>query len=205
MDVKLSKQQKEKPIYHAQDIYAIMQQVLLRENKIRRKQEFFWIIGIDNDRKIVFIELLALGATNRVNIKAPEAYRMAIYKLADYVMFVHNHPSGPLQPSPTDLDATDMLIKTGELVNIKVVDHFIINETSYLSMASEGIIKKLRRESTYEVLDKEEMELLKMQMETKKAEEMALSLLKDDMPVEFIVKHTGLSKAAVAKLMKGKK
>jgi DNA repair protein RadC len=228
MNVKLSASQKSKPIFTAQDIYDIMQPILLRENKMRRRQEYFWIAGIDAKRHLVFIELLALGADNRLIIKAPEAYRMAIYKLADYVMFVHNHPSGRLLPSEPDKDSTNMLLKAGEIVNIKVVDHLIINETDFYSMATAGLLKQLRADPAYKVLRQDEVELLKMQMEArgvekglaegkeigrkegelvgerKKAEEMALSLLGAGMTVDFVVKHTGLSKKAVQQLAKGR-
>jgi DNA repair protein RadC len=205
MNVKLSASQKSKQIFTAQDIYDIMQPILLRENKMRRRQEYFWIAGIDAKRHLVFIELLALGAENRLIIKAPEAYRMAIYKLADYVMFVHNHPSGRLLPSEADKDSTNMLLKAGEIVNIKVVDHLIINETDFYSMATAGLLKQLRADPTYKVLHQDEVELLKMQMQAAGKEEIALSLLGAGMTVDFVAKHTGLSKKSVQQLAKGRK
>jgi DNA repair protein RadC len=152
MNVKLTAQQKSKPIYTASDhasappcwaglahgVYSIMQPILLRENKQRRKQEYFWVraspsclrqagygsasMGIDDERYLQFVELLAhayglagLGGQNRVHIKPAEAFRIAIQKNADYVIFAHNprltergrHPAGKLQPSPDDKDATD--------------------------------------------------------------------------------------------------
>jgi hypothetical protein len=85
MNVKLTAQQKSKPIYTATDVYSIMQPILLRENKQRRKQEYFWVMRIDDERYLQFVELLAhalpsclrqagygltgLGGQNRVHIK----------------------------------------------------------------------------------------------------------------------------------------
>jgi DNA repair protein RadC len=221
MNVKLSASQKSKQIFTAQDIYDIMQPILLRENKMRRRQEYFWIAGIDSKRHLVFIELLALGAENRLIIKAPEAYRMAIYKLADYVMFVHNHPSGRLLPSEADKDATNMLLKAGQIVNIKVVDHLIINETDFYSMATAGLLKQLRDDPAYKVLHQDEVELLKMQMqaageakglekgrEEGKAEEkkeIAQAMLAEGFTVEQVVRLTGLGKSVVGKMKKAGK
>jgi DNA repair protein RadC len=227
MNIKLSKQQKSKPIYQAEDVYAIMQQILKRENRYHRKQEHFWVIGVNNDRTIVFIELLALGASNRVAIKPPDAYRMAIYKLSDYVIFVHNHPFGnALKPSPADIDTTDMLIKTGELIHINVLDHFIINETGYYSFAAEGLMKQLRQSDTYKVLHKDEVELLQMQYHAAgeasgrakgvemgisvgkergaedKAKDIALAMLGKNYSIDDIAVLTGLSKVVVGKLGK---
>lgn len=205
MNVKLTAQQKSKPIYTATDVYSIMQPILLRENKQRRKQEYFWAMGIDDDRYLQFVELLALGGQNRVHIKPAEAFRIAIQKNADYVVFVHNHPAGKLQPSPEDKDATDHLLKAAEVVDIKVVDHFIITETKYYSFAEDGLLKKLRDSSTYRVLHEDEVELMKEKMaaEARMAEktETALRLLKMGQPVDFIIQATGLRKKVVEGLV----
>jgi DNA repair protein RadC len=206
MSIKLTAKQKAKPIYTAADIYAIIQPILLRENRMRRKLEYFWVLGIDSERHLKFAELLALGGQNRVHIKPADAFRMAIYKETDYVIFIHNHPTGKLNPSPEDKDATDRLIKAAEVVDIKVADHFIISETKYFSFVEAGLMKQLRESKTYTVLHEDEMELLKLQMQAAGMEEkaiaMAISLLKDNLPIEFIVKHTGLKKKVVEGLLK---
>jgi DNA repair protein RadC len=224
MNIRLSKQQKSKPIYQADDIYAILQQVLLREGRVQRRQEYFWILGLNSDRTLVFLELLALGAQNRVEINPPEAYRMAIYKMADYVIFAHNHPSGRLQPSAEDRNTTDKLVKTGELINITVLDHFIISEKSFYSFAAEGLMKEIRQSSTYTILDADELKLVQMQYHAagvdsgrvkglemgielgkekgkeEGKEEIAAKALEQGFTVAQVVKLTGLSKAAVMKL-----
>jgi DNA repair protein RadC len=205
MSIKLTAQQKSKPIYTAQDIYSIIQPILLRENKMRRKLEYFWVLGIDTERHLKFAELLALGGQNRVHIKPADAFRMAIYKETDYVIFIHNHPTGKLQPSPEDKDATDRLIKAGEVVDIKVADHFIISETKYYSFAEAGLMKELRNSSTYRVLHEDEVELLKLQMQAERDNAIAKAMLAAGEPVEKVVAYTGLSKTVVGKLSKVKK
>ena len=122
MNVRLSKDQKIKVLY-ADDLYSIMQQILMRENKIRRNQEHFWVVGLDNQNKILFIELIGLGRVNRVGANPPDVFRMGIYKLAVSMVLVHNHPSGNLEPSQADKDFTDRLLKVGQLINIEVLDH----------------------------------------------------------------------------------
>lgn len=79
-----------------------MQQILLRENKIRRKQEHSWIIGMDDLNKLLFVELLSLGSKNMVIIDPAEVFRMAVYKMASQTIFVHNHPTGEVKPSESD-------------------------------------------------------------------------------------------------------
>jgi DNA repair protein RadC len=140
MSIKLSAQQKAKPIYTAQDVWSIIHPIHMRENKQRRKKEYFWTFGIDKERYLKFAELLAFGGENRVHIKPAyrtgrpsDALRLAISKETDYVIYIHNHPGGTLTPSAEDKDATDRLIKAAEVVDIKVADHFIITETKYFS------------------------------------------------------------------------
>ena len=140
MTVRLTKEQKIR-VLNSQDVYNIMQQILLRENKIRRAQEHFWIVGLDNKNKILFIELIALGAQNRLDASPPDIFRMAIYKLALKVIFVHNHPNGDVSPGRSDKKTTERLIEAGELLNISVVDHLIISETKYVSFMDEKVIK----------------------------------------------------------------
>ena len=224
MSIKLTAQQKSKPIYTSQDVWDIIHPIHMRENKMRRLREYFWIFAIDRERYLQVAELLAIGSDNRVHIKPSDALRLAIQKNADYVIFIHNHPKGKLEPSASDKDTTDRLIKAAEVVEIKVVDHFIINEHAFFSFAEAGLIKQLRESSTYKVLHEDEVELLKVQMqaagkeeglmegeeiglkkgEKKKATEIAKRLLELGQSVELVAKATGLGEKVVEKLGNGK-
>ncbi len=143
MEVKLSKQQKV-TVNSAQDIYLIMRQILRRENKIGQGQEHFWMVGLNQANKILYIELVALGSANMAAINPREAFRMAIYKLAVRVIMVHNHPGGNVKPSYEDQDLTDHFIQAGKFLKIEVIDHLIISEETYHSFVDSGIFKKLQ-------------------------------------------------------------
>jgi DNA repair protein RadC len=208
MNVRITKEQKIKADDPA-DVYKIMQQILLRENKIRRNQEHFWIIGLNNAHKILFVELLCLGANNRVNIDPPEVFRMAIYKLASKAMFVHNHPSGEIRPGQKDINFTDHMLKAGKFLRIELLDHLIITEENYLSMQQQGIMDDLRTNGNYEIVKGEQDELLhfKTRMEAQriiKGEKLdiAKKMLKDNEPISRIVKYTGLTEYQVEGLKK---
>ena len=60
-----------------------------------------------------------------------EVFSFALQKQAVKVILVHNHPSGDLTPSEADKDLSDRLIQVGIIVNVPIVDHFIISERSY--------------------------------------------------------------------------
>jgi len=167
MNVRLTQEQKVK-VLNAEDIYKVMQQILMRENKIRRNQEHFWVIGLDNANKILFIELIGLGQVNRVNANPPDVFRMGIYKLAVRMILVHNHPSGNIKPSKADLDFTDRLLKVGKLISIEVLDHLVITEESYTSFSEEGIIDKLKKSGLYEVVERDKVEMQEWKLKQEK-------------------------------------
>ncbi len=198
MNVRLSKEQKIK-VLNSDDVYPIMQHILLRENKIRRNQEHFWVIGLDNKNKVLFVELISLGASNRVTVNPPEVFRMAIYKLAVKMILVHNHPSGGMTPSDADLDLTDRMMKTGKLIKIDVVDHLIISETEYFGFDNEGIIDDLKKTGKYEIIDREKARLQdwKIRLESERAVKdnnlkIARKMKDEGLDDKLIKKMTGL-------------
>lgn len=199
MNVRLTKDQKIQ-VLNSADIYAIMQQVLLRENKIRRNQEHFWVVGLNHNNKILFVELIGLGASNRVNADPPDVFRMAIYKLASKLILVHNHPSGTHEVTDADITFTDHMLKVGKLIKVEVLDHLVITETHYTSFADQGVMDELQKSGLFEIMgpEKQELEQFKIDTEKKRAEkEKAISIAKSlkasGMSDEDIKKHTGLS------------
>lgn len=206
MNIRLTEEQKIR-ILNSEDVFNIMQQVLLRENKIRRNQEHFWIVGLDGRNKILFIELISLGAVNIVQVSPPEVFRMAIYKLAVKCILVHNHPSNDVQASTADKNLTDRLMKTGKLINIDVIDHLIISETDFLSFEVEGLMDELENSGMYEILDKEKQAMLKLEIEHEKEKalresklDMARKMKEDGVDIETIQKYTGLKKWDIKRL-----
>ncbi|HEY9008746.1 MAG TPA: JAB domain-containing protein [Ohtaekwangia sp.] len=202
MNVRLSKSQKIE-VLNSADIFIIMQAILLRENKIRRNQEHFWVIGLNAANKILFIELVSLGATNRVDVKPAEVFRIAIYKSAIKMILVHNHPSGSIKVSEPDRDLTDRMIKSGNMLAIEVLDHLVITEEAYMSFADKGIMTELKQSGRYELIDKEKSWLQEMKLEAeldRKTKEVAAKFLKAGVDIEIIKQATGLTKAEIKKL-----
>ncbi|MEO1385510.1 MAG: JAB domain-containing protein, partial [Bacteroidota bacterium] len=130
MTIRLSDKDKIK-VLNSGDLYGIMQRILLRENKIDRDREHFWVVGLASNLRILFIELVSLGTVNKAIVEPMEVFSLALQKRAIYVILVHNHPSGDLIPSKEDKDVTDRLIQTGLIVNTLVLDHLIISEENY--------------------------------------------------------------------------
>lgn len=198
MNVRLTEAQKI-TVLNAHDVYSVMQQILLRQNKIRRAQEHFWVVGLKADNTILFVELIAIGAQNRVNANPPDVFRMGIYKLAVRVILVHNHPSGNLKPSAQDKDITDRLLKVGKLISIDVIDHLIITESGFTSFKDKGIMEELRKNGLYEIQDRESDQMKEMQLryerknaEKSKALEVARKMKAKGFDIQTIKELTGL-------------
>jgi len=206
MNVRLSNEQRIR-VLNSADVYTIIQQILLRENKIRRNQEHFWVVGLDNKNKILFIELIGLGAVNRVAADPSDIFRMAIYKLAVNMVLVHNHPSGSVEPSQADLDMTDRMLKVGKLINIEVIDHLVISEKNYTSFEDEAIMVKLRKSGLFEIVERDKVELKqwKIDVEKDKAKHLekkaiAKNMKEAGMDEKTIKKMTGLYMHEIRKL-----
>ena len=202
MQVKLSPSEKIKVI-NSDDIYSVMQRILLRENKIDRNKEHFWIIGLSVTNKILYIELISLGTVTATLVEPMEVFSIALQKRSVNVMLIHNHPSGELNPSEADKDLTDRLQQIGLFLEVPVLDHLIITEKSYYSFADSGLLKELSYSKRYVLPYKEQERLLKEKLEEGKAEkakEVAKALKAKGVEISIITSVTGLSEAEIKKL-----
>jgi DNA repair protein RadC len=146
MTIKIPNKDKIK-LLSSDDVYGVMQRILLSEQKVDQDKEHFWMIGLTMNSRILYIELVSMGSVKVTSVEPMNVYRWAVQKGAVKVIFVHNHPSGELKPSEADLDITDRLIQVGRILNIEAIDHLIISKKSYLSFADSQIFEKLK-EST---------------------------------------------------------
>ncbi len=182
MDIKLGKNDK-RNIEGTSDVYKIMQRILLRDNKIDREKEHFWIIGMDYGGHILYIELIALGTFRSVDIEPMNIFRVAVMKNASRVIAVHNHPSGRLIASEADKDVTDRLIQVGRILNIELVDHLIISPISYVSFRSIKLMdmleKSLKYVPTYQIVEQIRQEEQTIAREKLEIERIKTKLAKD--------------------------
>jgi DNA repair protein RadC len=102
--------------------------------------EEFWIIYLNNSNKIIYKEQLSKGGLTATLVDVRLVFKKALDLFATAVILCHNHPSGKLQPSAADKAITAKLIKAGETLDIKVLDHIIITENAYFSFADESLI-----------------------------------------------------------------
>ena len=84
--------------------------------------------------------LVSKGSLNTSIVHPREVFKDAIKDAAASVILVHNHPSGDPEPSQEDLEITKRLVKAGRILGIKVLDHLIIGNNCYFSLADKGLL-----------------------------------------------------------------
>ena len=180
------------PIKHASDIYEIMKMVLKKVPKMDRDKEHFWVLALNKANKIVNLELVALGANDRLSAQPADIFAIPLQKQAKGVILVHNHPTGSLKPSEADKDFTDWMVQAGRIMEVPVLDHVIISEESYLSFEEIGLLERLEASSKY--IPPYELEKMSYQGgREEREEEIAKQMIEDGEPMEKIKKWTGLS------------
>ncbi len=220
MTIELTEEQKIK-LLNSEDVFSVMQDILLREEKIDQEKEHFWMIGLANNNRILYIELVSLGSVNATTVEPMNVFRVAVLKGAIKVIMAHNHPSGEMEPSEADKDLTDRLIQVGRILNIGVIDHMILSAGSYLSFLDIGLLEELEQSikwvPQYELIERIRKEEKKIRTEAVKLErekaklnqekalkkeklEIAKGLKRDGISLEIISKNTGLSKGEIEKL-----
>ena len=103
-------------------------------------KEFFWVILMTNANRILSIVEIASGTTHCVPVNVREIIQLALLKNSSSLAILHNHPSGILNFSNSDIEITKKLKKMCKLFEITLLDHIVITSEKYHSMAEEGII-----------------------------------------------------------------
>ena len=102
--------------------------------------EVFACIFLDNRHRVIEFEELFKGTIDGASIHPREVVKRALFHNAAAAIFAHNHPSGVAEPSQSDLAITRSLNDALALVDIRVLDHFIVGDQEVLSFAERGLL-----------------------------------------------------------------
>jgi DNA repair protein RadC len=105
-----------------------------------QEYESFVAIWLDAQNRLIASMEMFRGTTTQTSVYPREIVRTGLKLNASAVLFAHNHPSGSVEPSRADEMLTSQLRQALVLVDIKVLDHFIVTDTSILSFAERGLI-----------------------------------------------------------------
>jgi DNA repair protein RadC len=114
--------------------------VSMQEKLKGKKKEHFFVLCLDTRNRVSAKKQVSQGNLDSSIVHPREVFKDAISSLAASVIFVHNHPSGDLEPSSEDVNLTKRLVEAGELLGIPVLDHIIVSDRGYTSMKSRNLI-----------------------------------------------------------------
>jgi len=101
--------------------------------------EVFACLFLDNRNRVIAFEKMFFGTIDGASVYPREVVRLALKKNAAAVIFAHNHPSGVAEPSLADEQITQRLKQALSLVDIRVLDHFIVGD-EVVSFAERGLL-----------------------------------------------------------------
>lgn len=117
-------------------------------------QEYFLFLGLDRVNNIRNISLLGIGTSSHIEIDVKYIVRTALVTASDRVILVHNHPSNSLEPSLQDKEISNISNQLLKAFNIRLLDHIIVSENSYVSMESLKLINDKYESERTKMLDK---------------------------------------------------
>lgn len=103
-------------------------------------REVFSALWLDTQHRLIAAEHLAVGTFNQTSVYPREVVRRCLEANAAAVIFAHNHPSGCAEPSRADLVLTRALMDTLALVDVRVLDHFIVAGVDVFSLAEKSLL-----------------------------------------------------------------
>lgn len=112
----------------------------LRLNLVPEPSEVFAALFLNNRHRVLAFERLFQGTVDGTTVHSRVVVQRALFHNAAAVIFAHQHPSGDTTPSEADRDITKRLQSALELVDVRVLDHFVIGNGTPFSFAKAGLL-----------------------------------------------------------------
>ncbi len=116
-------------INESSDIFELVKDELAGSDR-----EMLLSVMLTSKNHLIGVETVTIGSINATIITPRDIFKSAILANAVSIICCHNHPSGSLEPSGSDIEITKHLIEAGELLGIKVLDHLIVSNQGYKSL-----------------------------------------------------------------------
>ncbi len=105
-----------------------------------RRQEVFAVMFLDSQHQLLAFEEMFFGTIDGASVYPREIVKKALSHNAAAVILAHNHPSGITEPSQADMRITERLQAALELIDVRVLDHFVVGNAEVLSFAQHGLL-----------------------------------------------------------------
>ncbi len=130
-----SKIKKVNAITSSRDVFEYMQSVLTD-----LQHEEFWALFLNVKNHILSRVLIGEGGTTQTVVDPKKVFRLAIEHNAVNILVCHNHPSGGIQPSQSDINLTRKLREGAKILDMSLIDHVILGNENYYSFADQGVL-----------------------------------------------------------------
>jgi DNA repair protein RadC len=104
------------------------------------KQEHLKAVYLDSRNKVIKEQTIFIGSLNESIINQREIFKIALEENATSIILIHNHPSGDPNPSMSDIEATQEILKSADMLKIPLIDHIILGDKKYFSFKEKGLI-----------------------------------------------------------------
>ncbi|RYG99061.1 MAG: DNA repair protein RadC [Alphaproteobacteria bacterium] len=104
----------------------------------RHQREVFYAMFLDTRHRILGGEIMFYGTIDSAEVHPREVVKLALQRNAAAVIIAHNHPSGDTEPSAADRAVTAKLKAALALIDVRLLDHFVVSNGSYTSLAARG-------------------------------------------------------------------
>ncbi len=113
---------------------------LIKGDLMDLPHEEFWVLLLNRASRVIKKKRVSEGGVSGTVADPRIIFKMALEELASGIVVAHNHPSGNLTPSQSDINLTKKLKEAGKLLDIQLFDHVIVGEQKYFSFADEGLV-----------------------------------------------------------------
>ena len=104
------------------------------------KVEEFWVLFLNQGNFLVHKEQISKGGISQTSVDLRIILKIALEQMATGIILAHNHPSGNLKPSESDIHLTKKIKAAAKTLDIFVLDHLIITQKTYFSFSDEGLL-----------------------------------------------------------------
>lgn len=102
--------------------------------------EEFWILLLNRANRLIRKECISEGGISGTVVDPKKIFKVALDHHATGIILGHNHPSGNIQPSESDIRITNKIVEAGKLLEVSVLDHIIISDNGFYSFSDEGVL-----------------------------------------------------------------
>ena len=131
----LEKAKTRKKMSCSRDIFALLNPILSDLT-----YEEFHVMHMNRGNKVLKIDKISEGGFSGTVADPKKIFKSALEHNSSSIVLIHNHPSGNIKPSESDIRLTSKLKKAGSFLDLPVIDHLILGDNTYFSFADEGLL-----------------------------------------------------------------